>query len=296
MNIEKVQSREGENWLEMKNVEKIYDGFRLDCSMKLPKGRITGLVGANGAGKSTAFKAILDVVHLDGGDIRVFGKNPENLTGEEKERIGVVLAESGFTAYITVKDITKIMKSMYRAFDNELFVKKCKEFGLPMDKKIKEFSTGMKSKLKMLLAVSHNADILILDEPTSGLDVVARDEMLNMLREYMEQDENRSILISSHISSDLENLCDDLYIIDEGSIVLYGETYRLTEEYGIIKMDEEQFERIEKKHIIRYKKENYGYSCLTAQRSFFSENYPELTVQKGKIDDIILLMIGGKSI
>ena len=162
-----------------------------------------------------------------------------------------------------------------------------------MNKKIKDFSTGMKRKLQVLAAISHGADFLILDEPTAGLDVLARDEMLTMLREYMET-EGRSILISSHISSDLEDFCDDIYMIDEGKIVMHEETDVLLNEYGLLKAREDQYEKLDKSYIIRSKKENFGYSCLTNEKQFYEENYPDVVIERGSIDELIMMMIRGE--
>ena len=145
----------------------------------------------------------------------------------------------------------------------------------------------------MLAAISHGAEILIMDEPTAGLDVIARDELLNLLREYME-DEGHSILISSHISSDLEGFCDDIYMIDHGKIVLHEDTDVLLSNYGILKMTDEQFKNLDKQYILRRKKESFGYSCLTDEKQFYQENYPEIAIEKGNIDELIMMMIRGE--
>lgn len=281
--------------IRLENVKKQYKDFSLECSLEVRPGRITGLVGQNGSGKSTTFKAILGLIHTDGGTIEVFGKEPKNMPVEEKQQIGAVLAESGFSGYILVKDVCRIMAAMYPEFDKEGFERNCKKYGIPMDKKIKEFSTGMKTKLKMLVAISHNAKFLILDEPTSGVDVVVRDEFLSLLREYMET-EGRSILISSHISNDLETLCDDLYMIHDGKIVMHEDVDVLLSEYGILKPTVEQFEQLDKKYLLKIKKESYGYRCLTNERQFYMENYPEMVVEKGNIDDMILVMVRGENV
>ena len=207
--------------LEINGLVKKYKDFTLNCSMRVERGCITGLVGENGAGKSTCFKAVMGLISYNSGDIKLMGKSPAELGEDEKERIGVTLAESGFSGYLKVKDIVPVMAAMYPGFDRERFLSLCRKFNIPLDKYIKEFSTGMKAKLKVLAAVTHNADFLLLDEPTTGLDVTARESILDLFREYMEEDESRSILISSHISSDLEGLCDDIYIIHEGKIVLH---------------------------------------------------------------------------
>lgn len=165
-----------------------------------------------------------------------------------------------------------------------------------MDKKIKEFSTGMKAKLKVLAAVSHNARLLILDEPTAGLDVMARDELLELLKDYMDSDEERAILISSHISSDLESICDDLYMIHEGRILLHEETDVLLDSYGLLKVSPEQYRRLDRQFLLRVKRESYGYSCLTDQKQFYLENYPEIVVEKGSIDEVITMMVKGAEV
>ena len=164
-----------------------------------------------------------------------------------------------------------------------------------MKKNIREFSTGMRAKLKILIALSHDARFLILDEPTAGLDVIARDEILEMLREYME-DGNHAILISSHISSDLEGLCDDIYMIHEGEIQLHEDTDVLLDEYAVLKLGKEQYGNIDKQYLIRVTKEKYGYCCLTDQRRFYQENYPDVVIEKSSIDDIILMMEKGEAL
>ena len=154
----------------------------------------------------------------------------------------------------------------------------------------------MKAKLKVLIAISHDARLLILDEPTLGLDVIARDELLEMLRKFMEENEERSILISSHISSDLETLCDDIYMIHEGKVILHEDTDVLLSDYTLLKVTEEQFSQIDKQYILRFKKEAYGYSCLTRQKQYYIENYPEVAIDQGTIDEVILMMIRGEKL
>lgn len=281
--------------LEMKNVKKQYGQFVLDCSIQLQPGCVTGLIGQNGAGKSTAFKSILGLITADEGEIEVFGKSPDKLDRQDRENIGVVLADSGFSNYLTIKDLLPIMDALHSLFDREEFQNKCKQFGLPFNKKIKEFSTGMKAKLKLLIAMSHKARLLILDEPTAGLDVLAREELLDLLRGYMENEE-RSILISSHISSDLEGLCDDLYIIEQGKIILHEDTDVLLSDYGVLKLTQEQYASLDKEYILKKCSESYGYRCLTNQKQFYIENYPEISIEKGNIDDAMTMMIKGESV
>lgn len=282
--------------LKINGLVKKYGDFTLDCTMEVRKGCITGLVGENGAGKSTTFKAALGLISYDAGEISLLGKEPAALTEKDKEKLGVTLAESGFSGYLKVKDIVPVLNAMYPEFDRSGFLNLCSKFGVPLDKYIKEFSTGMKAKLKVLAAITHNADFLIMDEPTTGLDVMARDRILNLFREYMEEDENRSILISSHISSDLEGLCDDIYMIHNGQIILHEETDVLLNEYGLIKADENQYGKLDKEYILRVRKETFGYACLTSQKQYYMENYPDLVVEKGSLDEVITMMIGGEKL
>lgn len=281
--------------LKINHLKKNYGSFNLDCSIEVLPGYVTGLVGKNGAGKSTTFKAILGLIKIDDGVVEVFGKNSETLTPFDKENIGVVLSDSGFSQYLTIQDLLPILKHLYRRFDQEYFLNQCYKFSLPLKKPIKEFSSGMKAKLKILVALGHRPKLLILDEPTAGLDVLARDEVLEMLREFMEEDETRSILMSSHISSDLESICDDLYIIHDGKIILHEQLDSLLGNYAILKVDESQWEELDKTYLMKYKKESYGYRCLTAQKQFYLDNYPSIVIENGHIDDLMLLMIkGGK--
>lgn len=175
-----------------------------------------------------------------------------------------------------------------------MFIERVRHFELPLNKQIKEFSTGMKVKLKVLIALSHQSKLLILDEPTAGLDVIVRDELLDMLRDYMEQNEDCAIIISSHISSDLEGLCDDLYMIDQGKIVMHEETDVLLSDYAILKVDEEQFYELDKQYLLCQKRESFGYRCLTNQKQFYLENYPDVVIEKSSIDEVMTLMIRGE--
>lgn len=282
--------------IEVSGVVKRYKGFELDCSIKVDNGMISGLIGANGAGKSTLFRSILGLVYPDSGEIRILNKNVQDINNKDREKIGTVMSDAGFSGYLMIKDIREILKGFYPEFNEKFFSDKCKEFALDENKKVKELSTGMKAKLNVLCALSHRPKLLILDEPTAGLDVMARDEILTMLREFMEEDPDRSILISSHISSDLESLCDDFYMIDEGRILLHEEGDRLNENYGILKVSEEEYEKLDKAYLLKKKKEPFGYVCLTDERSFYTENYPQIVVEKSGIDHLIQLMVKGENI
>ena len=278
--------------LKVKHLKKNYASFSLDCSLEVKPGYVTGLIGQNGAGKSTTFKAILGLIQCDSGSIEIFGQSA--LNEEDKQLLGVVLSDSGFSGYLTISDIIPILKHLYKSFDQTFFLRMVNQFELPKNKKIKEFSTGMKAKLKIIVAMSHQAKLLILDEPTAGLDVIARDELLDMMRDYMAEDDQRAILISSHISSDLETLCDDVYMIHNGQVIMHEDTDVLLSEYGLLKVDDQQFEQLDKAYILKYKKESYGYSCLTHQKQYYRENYPNIVLENSHIDDVMTMMIRGE--
>ena len=286
--------------IEISNIKKNYQNFRLECSLNIAPGRITGIIGANGAGKSTLFKAILGLINLDKGQIKIFGKDSRKLDVHDKEKLGVVLAESGFSEYLKVKALVPILKNMYPDFDKDMFLNKCNNFNIPLNKMIKDLSTGTKAKLKVIVAISHNAEILILDEPTAGLDVITRNEVLDIIRTYMEE-EMRTVIISSHISSDLENLCDDIYMINDGKIILHEDMYKLLDLYGVIKANEEQYENLKsdtnyKSIILCCDKEKYGYKCITNDRKYIVDNYPEIVIEKGNIDELIMVLVKGEKI
>ena len=279
--------------LKIEHLKKHYDNFSLDCSLELMSGCVTGLIGQNGAGKSTTFKAILGLISTDGGNITILGKDRKDFTAKDKEELGVVLSDSGFSGYLKIKDIIPILQNMYSKFDKSLFIEQVQKFQLPMNKQIKEFSTGMKAKLKVLTAITHKARLLILDEPTLGLDIEARTEILDLLRDYLIEDENRSILITSHISADLETLCDDIYLVHNGKLMLHEKIDVILEQYGILKVTKEQYETLDKEAILKIQKEAYGYACLTNDKNYYLENYPQIAVENGRIDALILMTTGG---
>ena len=283
-----------EQCLELKNVCKSFRDFTLNnISFTLPQGYIMGLVGPNGAGKTTTIQLILNMLETDTGEILVFGK--DNVASEKdiKQDIGIVFDSIFYVDSWTVKDTEKAVSIFYNDWRHDIFNDMVKRFDLPQNKKVGELSRGMQMKLMLACAFSHNAKLLILDEPTAGLDVIARDELLEMLREFLEKDEERSILISSHISSDLESLCDDLYMIHDGKIIPHEDTDVLLSDYALLKVDAEQYSKLDKQFILRSKKETYGYSCLTNQKQYYMENYPKIAIEKGTIDEVITMMIRG---
>ncbi len=273
---------------------KRYGDFRLNVSMEIPDGTVTGIVGKNGAGKSTLIKAILGLIKPDEGRVTIDGKETSELSGAEKANIGTALSDSGFSSYLHVEDVICILRKMYPAFDEDFFRSSCITQGLGFDKKIKDLSTGMRAKLRVLAAISHRAELLIMDEPTAGLDVEARNEILDLLRQYLSENEDRSILLTSHISSDLETLCDDIYLIHDGEIVLHEDTDTILSDYAILKVNEDTYEKLDRRYILSTKKEPFGYVCFTNEKQYYVDNYPDIVIENGKIDDLILMMTGGK--
>lgn len=283
-----------ENILEIANLNKKYKDFELkNINIKLPKGMIMGLIGENGAGKTTTIKSILNVINIDSGEIKIFEKDNKKYEKEIKEDVGVVLDDSFLSEYLTPNDINKIMKNIYKNWDEKLYFKYIEDFKLPKDKKSKEFSSGMKMKLKIAVSLSHHPKLLILDEPTSGLDPVARAEILDIFQDFI-QDEEKGIFISSHITSDLEHIADYITFIDNGEIVLTKTRDELLENYGIVKCSEEEFKKIDKNDFVKYKKSKYEYDILVENKYEFRKKYNIEIIDKSSLDDIMLIYIKGE--
>ena len=280
--------------VQLDRVMKKYGSFALELNMEIPENQVTGLIGANGAGKSTTFKLMLGLIRPDEGNVEIFGRNAAEMGAEDKQKIGAAFSDSGFSEYLKVQQLIPIMSRFYPDFQEEEFRGRCERFKIPLNKQIKEFSTGMKAKLNLIVALTHQAEFLMLDEPTAGLDVGARERMLDILREYMEEEPERSILISSHISSDLEHLCDDIYVIHKGKIVLHEAMDTILEKYAVLKVSEEQYQAVDKRYLLKEKKEFFGVACLTNEKQYYIENYPEIVVESGSLDQVILMLTGGE--
>lgn len=282
------------NNLEVKNLRKKYNGFELkDINLELPKGMIMGLIGENGAGKTTTIKSILNLIKIDKGEIKIFGLNIKENEKKIKEDIGVVLDDGFFSEYLNPADINKIMRKMYKNWDEKLYFKYLEDFKLPKNKISKEFSSGMKMKLKIAVALSHHPKLLILDEPTSGLDPVARSEILDIFQDFI-QNEDNSIFVSSHITSDLEHIADYITFINEGKIVLSKTRDELLEMYGIVKCSKSEFEKINKNDYVKFKVNRYEYDVLVEDKSKFKRKYDFKIIDKPTLDDIMLIYIKGE--
>ncbi len=282
------------NNIELQNLSKKYKDFELkNISFNVPQGCIVGLIGENGAGKTTTIKSILNITKSEG-TIKIFGEDIRKNEKEIKEKIGVVLDDSFLSDYLTPKQINSIMKDIYPTWKESKYIELLKQFNLPLNKLIKEFSSGMKMKLKIAVAISHNPQILILDEPTSGLDPVVRSEILDIFRKYIEEDETRSILLSSHITTDLEHISDYIIFIEKGNIVFNMPTLELLENYGVIKCSKDDFLKIDSKDYIRYKKGKYQYEVLTEDKNNIRKKYNITTIDKPSIEEIMVFYIKGE--
>ena len=280
--------------IKVKNLNKKYEGFELkNISFEIPEGSIVGLIGENGAGKTTTIKSILNIINSEG-EIQVLGKDIKQNEKEIKSKLGVVLDDSFLSEYLTPKKINSIMKDFYNTWDKKLFENYIKIFKLPENKMIKDFSSGMKMKLKIATAISHKPQILILDEPTSGLDPIVRNEILDIFRQFIAEDETRSILVSTHITTDLEHISDYIMFIKNGEITLNLPTSEILENYGIVKCDEKDFSKISKEDYEYYRKEKYQYEVLVKNKKMIKSKYGISTIDKASIEDIMLFYIKGE--
>lgn len=281
--------------LTVKGLTKNYQDFTLDhVSFEIPQGSIVGLIGENGAGKSTIIKAVLGLIKKDDGEITLFGRQDGALNKEIKEQIGVVFDGSNFSGDLSPRKLNKVFKDIYRSWDEDLYISLLEKMAVPVNQKIKTFSKGMKMKLSLVAAFAHHPKLLILDEATSGLDPVMRDDILDMFLEFV-QDEENSILVSSHITSDLEKVADYIIFVHNGSVIFSKPKDELLENYGIIKCGDAAFERIEKEDRIACRKLDYEWQILVEDRNRIQKKYKEAMVVPATIDEIMLLYVKGEN-
>ncbi len=278
------------NAIEINNLEKKYDKFCLGpVDIKIPSGTIVGLIGENGAGKTTLIKSILKAINIDSDTIKLFDKEySENL----KSNIGVVLDNSFFPEILKAKDIDTIMKDLYKNWDSKLYYKLLKDFAIDDKVIIKKLSKGMRKKLEIATAFAHHPKLLILDEPTSGLDPVVRNEVLDLFLKFIE-DEEHTILFSTHITSDLEHIADQIIFLNDGKVILDKSRDEIFDNYGIIKCSKEEFEKIERSDIASYKKNKYNYEILVSNINKCKKKYKNLVIDKIALEDLMVLMIKG---
>ena len=279
--------------LQINNLTKHYPSFTLDhVTFDLPKGAIMGLIGENGAGKSTTINAILNLIHKDEGSVTFWGEELSS-SKQLKEDIGVVFDGINFYETLTPTKVAKISAAAYRQWDESLFQDYMKRFKLPTDKEIKALSKGMKMKLSIAVALSHHPKLLILDEATSGLDPVMRDEILDVFMDFV-QDEEHSIIMSSHISTDLEKIADYITFIHQGKVLFCKSKDELRYNYGIIRCGAALFNAIEKEDILTYRKDDYQWNVLVADKEKARKKYKNAVVDDATIDDILLLYVKGE--
>jgi ABC-2 type transport system ATP-binding protein len=281
--------------LRVNNLCKTFDSFALkNVSFSLPKGAVMGFIGENGAGKTTTIKLILNLLKKETGTIEVLGKDYLEEETAIKSEIGVVLSEAFFPDELNLKQIGEILKKIYPTYSSQSFRDLAQLFQLPMSKNLKEFSSGMKMKAKLVVAMSHAPKLLILDEPTTGLDPVARAELLDILREYV-QDEEKSIFMSSHITDDLEKIADYITLIHNGEIIFSESKEDLFDRYTILKCGQSQFDTLNPSDVIRYQKKEFGYEVLAENETALRKQYPEAIFDPIRLDDLMLLFVKGET-
>ncbi len=280
--------------LQVENLTKQYPDFKLDhVSFNIPKGTIMGLIGENGAGKSTTINAILDLIRRDEGIVTFWGQELSSNPKRIKEDIGVVFDGINFYETLTPAKVGRISAAAYQQWDEAVYNDYIKKFRLSLDKEIKTFSKGMKMKLCIAVALSHKPKLLILDEATSGLDPIMRDDMLDVFLDFV-QDENHSILISSHITTDLEKVADYITFIHEGKVLFCKSKDELRYNYGILRCGTALFDTIDKSEILAYRKHDYQWDVLVANKEKAKNKYTTAVVDDASIDDILLLYVKGE--
>ena len=276
------------NAIEIRGLEKHYPGFDLQLDLSLPRGCILGLVGENGAGKTTTIKALLGAIRPDAGSLSVLGQPVKEENAALRERLGVVLDDPGYPECVTARQLGGIMAGVFRSWDKDSFTALLKQLAIPEDKAFKDLSRGMKMKLSIAVALSHGAELLILDEPTSGLDPVVRDEVVELFSQFT-RDETHAILISSHIVSDLEKLCDYIAFLHQGRLLLCEEKDRLLEEYGLVHLSRADFAALDSTAVIGSRRSPYGVSAVIRRDAVPAA----LPVEPVSIEDLFVLMIKG---
>lgn len=282
--------------IQIKNLSKTYKDFQLNnLSLNLPTGTVMGLIGANGAGKSTLIRSILGLNKSDYEELKILGKDFRTAEKEIKEDIAVIFDVTHYNLEFTPAFIGKLLPKIYANWNPDTYEYYLKKFGLPQNKKLKQFSKGMKMKLEFAAAFSHNPKLLILDEATSGLDPIFRDEILDIIREYTE-DETHTVLLSSHITSDLDKIADYIAFLHEGKL-LFVKTYdEIQENLGIINCGKEVFDALAPEDIVSYRKEAYGYKVMVSHKQELRKIFKDLEIEHASIEDLMLFYVKGEKV
>ena len=282
------------NVIELKHVTKSYGDFVLeDVTFSIPEGSVCGFIGQNGAGKTTTINLILDIIRRDSGEIRMFGESIDADSARLREDVGVVFDEMGFHEFMTGRDINIMMKNIYKNWDEQAFFDYMKKFSLPTKKKCGAFSRGMRMKLQIAVALSHHAKLLIMDEPTSGLDPIVRNEMIEIFREFVVE-EDHTILLSSHITGDLEKLADEVVFINGGKIVLSGNKDEILEMHGVLKCKKDEVSRISPSLIVHKELGTYGAEILVNDRHAAEKLYPDMVIEPAALEQIMIHYVNRK--
>lgn len=282
------------NVIELKHVTKNYGDFVLeDVTFSIPEGSVCGFIGQNGAGKTTTINLILDIIRRDSGEIRMFGESIDTDSAHLREDVGVVFDEMGFHEFMTGRDINIMMKNIYKNWDEQAFFDYMKKFSLPTKKKCGAFSRGMRMKLQIAVALSHHAKLLIMDEPTSGLDPIVRNEMIEIFREFVVE-EDHTILLSSHITGDLEKLADEVVFINGGKIVLSGNKDEILEMHGVLKCKKDEVSRISPSLIVHKELGTYGAEILVNDRHAAEKLYPDMVMEPAALEQIMIHYVNRK--
>lgn len=282
--------------IDTKNLTKRYSsGFALDhLNLQVPTGSVMGLIGENGAGKTTTLKLLLNLIKKEEGSIRLLGLDPEKNGDLTKEQIGVVFDENHFHDSFSATDISKIMRGIYSNWDDDAFQRYLHTFQLPRDKKCKEFSRGMKMKLSIAVALSHHPKLLILDEATSGLDPVVRDEILSIFFDFI-QDESHTILMSSHITGDLEKIADYITFLHKGKVVFSGVKDDIMGQYGILKCGNQELDTIDPALIVKIRKSSFGCEVLVNDKKAARRRYPNHVINNPSLEEIMVFYVKGEN-
>lgn len=287
-----------ENILELQQVSKTFSksNFTLDhVSFSLPYGSIMGFVGENGAGKTTTIGCILNTIAKDGGSIKLFGREMLDTDTDIREKIGVVYDGDNFPGHWSAEQLSKIMQGFYTNWDGELFRRYLEDFQLPPRQRIKHYSRGMTMKLAIAAALSHHPQLLILDEATSGLDPIMRDEMLDVFLDFV-QEEDHSILLSSHITSDLEKVADYITFIHNGSLIMTASKNDLVYHYAVMRCKESQFHALKRDDMIAYRKRDFQIDVLVSDGKEAQRKYKDVVVDHVSLDEIMLLLVKGEQV